>query len=393
MGLYRSLAGSVQVTVLSADIPECFKMLEQNKISAFSIRTIDSVTVQLTVSRKELEKLRQLCERKGYVLHLKQKRGLFWSLQAIAVRPVFAVGMVLLSIMAACLPGRILFIETEGNESVPSRYILECADDCGLQFWSRRREVRSEQIKNELLERIPQLQWVGVNTYGSRAVITVRERAESPDEQQGSSVSHIMAARDGVVESCTVTRGYGNCTAGQAVRKGDVLISGFTDCGLTIVAERAEGEVLAQTKRSICLVTPSNCQIQSPSSGCEKRISLLIGKKRINFYKGSGISGATCDKMYSKYVLTLPGGFSLPVALLKETTVSCHLTETTVDQPESILVPFASNYLMGQMQDGAILRKDETITESDGIFRLEGVYDCRENIGIVQEEKIGEFDG
>ena len=97
--------------------------------------------------------------------------------------------------------------------------------------------------------------------------------------------------------------------------------------------------------------------------------------------------------MYSKYVLTLPGGFSLPVALLKETTVSCHLTETTVDQPESILVPFASNYLMGQMQDGAILRKDETITESDGIFRLEGVYDCRENIGIVQEEKIGEFDG
>ena len=393
MGLYRSFAGSVEVSLISADIAECLRVLEQKRISAFTIRTVDTVTLELTVSRKDLLKLQQLCERKGYVLHLKQKRGLFWPLRAMIKRPVFVIGMMFLIVLAVMLPGRILFIETEGNEAVPSRYILEQAENCGLKFWSRRREVRSEQIKNALLEAIPQLQWVGVNTYGCRAVIAVRERSAYPAEQDGASVSHIAASRDGVIHSCTVTRGYGNCIVGQAVRKGDILISGFTDCGLTIVAERAEGEVLAQTQRSLNVLTPAGCQIQSQTGSGNTRYSLLIGKKRINFYKGSGISGATCDKMYSKYVLTLPGGFSLPVALLKETTISCSLTEMTANHPSSMLEAFVSDYLMEQMKDGVILRKSEVLTESNGVFQLNGVYDCQENIGIVQEEKIGEFDG
>ena len=172
-----------------------------------------------------------------------------------------------------------------------------------------------------------------------------------------------------------------------------MLISGFTDCGIAILGKMAEGEVFARTRHDLVVKTPSQTLLRGLETTRETKYSLLFGKKRINFYKGSGISGGTCDKMYSKYVLTLPGGFSLPVALLKETTVSCYLTESTVNQPESLLEPFASNYLMGQIQDGAILRKTETIAESDGVFQLKGVYDCLENIGIVQEEKIGEING
>ena len=393
MGFYRSFAGSVQVTLETPDIPECLRLLEREKIPVFTIRLVDTVTLELTASRKNLRKLQDLCQRKGYVLRVKQKKGLFWLIRSLFHRPVFLTGMVLLVWTAALLPGRILFISTEGNETVPSRFILESAEACGLKFWSQRREVRSEQIKNGLLEAIPQLQWVGVNTYGCRGVITVRERSEEPADDPGNSVSHIMAARDGVIDSCTVTRGSGNCTVGQAVTKGDILISGFTDCGLTITAERAEGEILAQTKRTVCVLTPATGYIQTETSAVKKRFSLLLGKKRINFYKGSGISGATCDKMYSKYVLTLPGGFTLPVALLKETTVSCSVTEAAVQNREQLLKDFAADYLSKQMTDGTILRRTEKLTETDTLVQLNGVYDCLENIGIVQEEKIGEFNG
>ena len=393
MGLYRSLSGSARVRIESADLADCLSSLEREQISASAIQTIDQVTLEMTVSRRQLLKLQQLCDRKGYALHLNQKRGLFWLLGSVLNRPIFLVGMMVLLFAASILPGRILFIETEGNITVPSRYILEQAEGCGLDFWCRRRDIHNEQIKNGLLEAIPQLQWVGVNTYGCRAVITVRERSERPAEEQAGSVSHIAASRDGVIESCTVTRGFGTCTVGQAVRAGDILISGFTDCGLSISAERAAGEVLAKTKRSIVLVSPVNCKIQSLAPKTDDRFCLLIGKKRINFYKGSGISGATCDKMYSKYVLTLPGGFALPVALLKETTTSCYLTEATANPIPSMLETAAAAYLREQMTDGVILQKSEVLTESDGIFQLDGVYDCIENIGIVQEEKIGEFNG
>ena len=393
MGIYRSFAGAVRVRLLTADGPACLQILERSHYSASSIRVIDSVTLELTISRKDLPGLRALCQRKGYTLEIIRKRGLYWPLHTMLSRPILLIGLPSLLLLTCLVTNHILLVSTEGNDRVPGRYILEQAGENGLKFWSSRRDVRSEQIKNALLEAIPQLQWVGVNTYGCRAVITVRERPEQPQEQYAPPVSHIAAARDGVIASCTVTRGFGNCTVGQAVRKGDILISGYTDCGLVYTAERAEGEILARTQRHIRIITPQSYQIQSSTGSADTRFSLLIGKKRINFYKGSGISGATCDKMYSKYVLTLPGGFTLPVALLKETTVSCDLTETMMQDSEQLLQQAAADYLIEQMTDGVIERRSETVTESEGIFLLTGIYDCLENIGITQEEKIGEING
>ena len=83
----------------------------------------------------------------------------------------------------------------------------------------------------------------------------------------------------------------------------------------------------------------------------------------------------------------------MPVALLKEYTVECNLTEVEASDPEAMLKHFAEDYLMDLMSEGAIERKSEALTKSDGYFQLSGTYACLENIGIVQEEKIGEFNG
>ena len=393
MGFYRSIAGAMQVQVMSGDVGLCLQMLEREGLALYSVRIEDSVTICFTVRRRDYPMLQRICQKKGYVLSIRKRIGMFWPLHAMLTRPLLLIGLPVLLAIALIVPGRILFVTAEGNESVPSRLILEEAESCGLTFWASRRNVRSEQVKNRLLENIPQLQWVGVNTYGCRAVITVRERSESEEHEEVNTVSHIAAARDGVIYSCTVTGGYKNCVVGQAVKKGDILISGYTDCGLTITAERAEGEIFAQTKRSLAIISPSFCRIQSATDRSDTAYSLLIGKNRINFYKGSGISGGSCDKMYSKYVLTLPGGFALPVALLKETTFHCGLVESDAVIPEQMLQEFSAQYLTGQMTDGKILRTDERITELIGAVRLEGIYDCLEQIGITQDEMIGEFNG
>ena len=283
MGIYRSFAGAVRVQVSTADIPYFLQILDAAHIIASDIWVADSVTLEMTVSGRSLSRLRKLCHRKGYTIETVNKSGIFWLLEALLCRPILVVGMLLFLITACYIPGRIMFISTEGNDTVPTKLILEQTENCELKFWTRRRDVRSEQVKNELLEAIPQLQWVGVNTYGCRAVITVRERVSYETDVPKGSVSHIVATQDGVVRSCTVTRGCGSCTVGQAVRKGDVLISGYTDCGLTFTAERAEGEIFALTKRSVSIVTPAKCHVQSQTDSIDTRFGLLIGKKTHKF--------------------------------------------------------------------------------------------------------------
>ena len=79
-----------------------------------------------------------------------------------------------------------------------------------------------------------------MNTRGCVAVISVRERPEEAQVDRPGTVSAVTAAQDGIIERVTVTNGTALCRPGQAVRAGETLISGYTDCGRTIRAGRAE---------------------------------------------------------------------------------------------------------------------------------------------------------
>jgi sporulation protein YqfD len=298
-------------------------------------------------------------------------------------RPVLVIGLCLLAFLALYLPSRVLFIQVEGNNLIPAKLIMEQAQKYGVTFGANRREIRSEQVKNGLLGAIPQLQWVGVTTEGCVAKIHVRERSEPELSGQNFAVTSIVASRDGVIKSFTAHRGSALCKVGQAVTKGQVLISGYTDCGLSIRADQAEGEIMAQTNRQISAVTPDFQLTKGSIIRSEKKFSLIIGKNRINFYKDSGILDTTCVKMYSENYMTLPGSFYLPVILLTEEWIYYDLTESETVDAETVLLDFADRYLASQMIAGQILHRSEAV---DGNV-LEGEYACLEMIGQVRYEE------
>lgn len=180
---------------------------------------------------------------------------------------------------------------------------------------------------------------------------------------------------------------------GQAVRAGQILISGFTDCGITIQATRAQGDVFALTQRKISVSTPQICQVRQLTGEKTTRFSLTLGKKRINFYKGSGISPSSCVKMYARYVLTLPGGFALPVALTKETVLTGQSEETSREISEDFFQTFADDYLRSQMVAGRILHSDGRLLNLSDRYVFTCTYSCEEMIGMQRQEKIGDFNG
>ena len=93
----------------------------------------------------------------------------------------------------------------EGNQNVPENLILELASQCGLSFGTERRQVRSEQVKNALLGAVPELEWVGINTAGCVATISVRERQKGENIGQAGGVSSIVASCDGMITGIVVT--------------------------------------------------------------------------------------------------------------------------------------------------------------------------------------------
>ena len=389
MNLWKSMGGMVELNITSADPGGILEALSGKNIPLHRIRYLDALTVSVLLQRCDSEDARRILEKKGASCKTAGKRGIFYQLTAAVKRPVLVSGLGILLLLTMLLPTRVLFIQVEGNDAVPTRLILEAAAESGIRFGASRGEVRSEKVKNALLGALPQLQWAGVNTSGCVATISVRERAEDPREEERREVSSLVALRDGIIVSCTVTEGSPLCTVGQAVKAGQTLISGYTDLGLLVQATRAEGEVMAQTRRNLTAVTLPEGLARGQVREEKRNYSLILGKKRINFCNSSRICDAACGRMYKEYYITLPGGFVLPVALAVDIH-SCYDSEPFRKEPEEAfraLKEFARGYMLSKMVSGSILDTDLTAQTGSDRYCLEAVYNCLEMIGRRRQEK------
>lgn len=389
MRLWKSLTGMMKVELTSAEPEITLSEVNEAGIEVFDVSFVNDLTREFRIMRTDFSAVRKIALRRGDSLKTRQYLGLFWKGKRLLLRPALILGISMILILTMYLPSRILFIRVEGNQTISTRKILESAEECGIRFGSSRRGVRSEQIKNALLYAVPELQWVGVNTSGCIATILVRERTGQDQQEQHSTVSSIVADRDGYIISMTAARGNALCRPGQSVKRGQTLISGYTDCGICIQAVRAEGEVYALTQRDLYAITPAHYLARSMQRKAVRSYSLIYQKKRINLWKDSGIWDTTCDRIVKTYSLSLPGKFVLPISFCVEEISSYEVFPSSLPQPqaEHSLLSFAQSYLVEQMVAGTIHSAQVKTSFTDGAYHFVGSFICEEMIGRERSEK------
>ena len=378
--LWWRAAGYARLRLTSADWTGRLRRLTERGIRLERIRPLDGLRVEFTLQRRDEEEVRAMMEQWGDRTELLGRGGLPEHFRRWAARPLILLTVVLVIFATGFLPGRILQIRVEGNGDIPARRILEAAEGCGVRFWGARRDIRSEQVKNVLLAQIPELGWVGVNTQGCRAVITVRPReGESAGEEQAFAGA-LVAVRDALVTEVTVTGGTGLCVPGQTVRRGQALISGYTDLGICTRAQSAAGEVWGLTRREVRVVVPDRVEITGDTGETVKKYSLILGKKRINFYSDSGILHGTCGKMRKVIWLTLPGGWELPIGLAVERYCLTRSETASRTDAADLLSGTAARSVESGMIAGQILSAAEETSREEMLWVLRAVYECREMI-------------
>ena len=395
MNIWKSMEGTLEVTLTGSEPEKTLRIINEQGIHLYQLRWEDELTVKFQCVRRDWHVIRLICKKRGDSVSCADDQSLFWFFTGFLRRPVLMAGFVILFLLTVCMPSRVLFFRVEGNERIPEQQILETAQHCGIHFGVSKRRIRSEQMKNALLSAMPELQWAGINTSGCTGVISVRERQPEKEKQASSGISHIVAVRDGYVTECTVARGSAMCEPGQIVQQGQILISGYTDCGICVRVSDVAGEIFAQTDREFCGWMPVLKQMRQRITGTRKKYSLIFGKKRINLWKGSGISTATCGRMYEEYSITLPGGQQLPIRLAVETmTDSVTIVEPVSEEDiQAQFMAFARDSVLDQTVSGTIQQEKQQIVEQNGRFELDGRFWCLEMIGRVITEEIGEGNG
>lgn len=389
--MWEPIFDRLTLEITSADVVGLLNALNREKIRLIAINYCSDLVVTVVISQLHLNKLRVVADKQGANVKILKKSGLYWIGLNLLKRPVLIIFAVSIVLLSAYLSSRIFFIRVNGNVTIPTNLIVESAADCGIYFGVSRRQVRSELVKNALLEKIPQLQWAGINTQGCTALISVREKTLTEhDNGKKNTVCSIVATRDGIIQNCTVYRGNPLCTVGQAVKAGQTLVSGYLDYGIVTKTTKADAEINAFTFHDLTFITPKATAIKADVVGQKTEYAILLGKKLIKLTKDSGNLGATCAKIYEENYLQLPAGFILPIAFVKETSYYYDETKDTATSADANqwLDSFAKMYLKKHMIAGEILSAQIEMTESQDIRQLKGKYACVEMIGQIKYEQM-----
>ena len=346
----------------------------------------DPVTLLVRIRSRDRKRAERLAARCQCTATLSAVGGAGVFGRRLLRRSAAVLGL-LLALALLCASRCFLWeITVTGNETVPTGRVLDALADCGVDlgcFWPG---LTSDNLRSELLVRLPELAWATVNVYGSRAEVLVRERVPKPAIWRARDPTDLTAKHAGFVTKVLALNGTALVRPGSAVDAGEVLIAGYADSAFggrrTL---HAAGEVWADTWYELRAATPLD---RAEKGGIEEksaRWALVIGKNRLNFYRGSSISDTNCDMISKEWRLALAGWFSLPVSLVRETALTRPGEDGALDERlacEQLEAELHDRLLRAIGPEGTVCEEHYSTTRSGGLLTVCLRARCTENLAV-----------
>lgn len=377
------LRGYLIIELTGATPQWALNRLTQQRIPFWSVSWLDEFTVRLAIPRSYLKEAER-CIGLG-MCHTSScwETGAPKLIKSTLHRPVMLIFLVLSALIVGLLPQFVLFYQVIGNDAVPETQILRALDEIGVSFGIYGPDIDPERISNQVLKKIPELEWITVNQNGCRAQVIIRERPDIPEIYNRKGLANVVATKSGVITKQSILAGQAVHQVGDTVLEGDLLVSGMVDLERTCTVEYARAEIFAKTWRKSETVIPKTYGSKVYSGETETTVWLCIGEKRMKIFGNSGISPWNCDKITNKKSLQLPGGLLFPVSVEIETRhfYETKTTDLSSDQATEILQTFTEQTAVNEMIAGQILQRRHQLIDYQGCYRLNTVLECHEMIG------------
>lgn len=207
------------------------------------------------VASSEYRRLRPLARRAGVRMRVREKHGIAHRFRHRRLRLGVVCGVLLFVLLLRLLSSRIWVIRIVGNHTLPDDTVRTALTELGIREGTSFSTVDLTELRLTALQKLPELSWLGVHQSGSMLTVEVTERTEN-EPTCDTVPANVVAVCDGVVLRIDTACGQAMVTAGDAVRKGDLLISGVTDSKVGPMLKHADGTILARTTHTLSVTVP-----------------------------------------------------------------------------------------------------------------------------------------
>lgn len=351
------------------------------------LKNIRSKKNELTAETKieQYKTLHQIAFSHGGKVKIFKRKGFPFLLSPLNNRWGFFVGIVYLIFFISFMGGFVWNITVSGNNRVTEVKIVDYLAKNGFKIGTRWDHTDKEQLEVSIMAEFEDVAWISINKIGSTASIEINETVHKPDMVNQKKITNVKAAKDGVIVKVEAFGGWAEVQKGDAVAKGDLLISGVRESEVDKKNHytHAYGRVLAEIDDKISINISRNQDEQISTYSKDYR-SLSIFGMEIPLYlkKDIGNAAEATDKTYLEI-----NKYRLPVGIIKE-HYDYFKTET-VEISDEALEKLAKAELEKkkeeQLQDAEILSEDIKIDMRKDGCTITGKYKYIQDIGEETE--------
>ncbi len=381
--LYDIARGVVRVEVSGAEPESILNFCAESGIEFWDADPCEDYSLHLSIHAADYPALEDRNGKNGIEITLLRETG---GKKFIAVARARAVLLSLMLAGLAAIAASSLFIwriDIEGNDTVSSARLMRALEECGVGYGTFWPAMSSDRVKDDILTQMPDIAWLSVNIRSSCAHIVVHERVDKPEIVNEKSPCDIVAAKGGVIKKLSVLEGEAAVTVGDTVAKGDVLVRAVmsSETGDDRFVH-SMAQVQADTWYEISAQVPLTEQVKVKKEGTSTQFSLIIGKKRINFFNDSRNNYTSCDKINKLRYISLGDVFTLPVGYAVQKSHSYETQERAIDEKKAILRLKADleAELKSKIGNGEIVSQEYSVSKGESVLTVTLRAQCTENI-------------
>ena len=338
---------------------------------------------------KTYKKLHRLAFAHGGRVRILKKKGFVFLLSPLKNRWGLLTGALFAVFFILFMGGFIWNITVTGSNRVNDVKIVDYLAQNGFKIGTHWSTTDKERLEISVMSHFEDVAWISINKIGSTAFVEIDETVDKP-EMTEKKITNVRAARDGVIVGVTAHGGWPAVKKGDAVTKGDLLISGVHESEVDKKNHyaHASGEVLAQVSENVKLNVSRRQTKKSYLYEKEYKTLYFFGLK-IPLYPKKDESDAEKDVKTEYLVIN---SYRLPLGIITEKAEYYKTEERLISDNE--LEALAKSALEKEKKERfanceILSEKVEIKTNDDGCV-LTARYSCVADIG---EESEILFDG
>jgi len=317
--LLRLILGYVKVEIEGYYIERFINICRNKKILIWNLKREKGVKLFFNIGIADFKKLSDIAKKTKCKIKIQEKKGLPFILHRYKKRKIFAISLILISILIYSSSQYVWNIDVVVEDNLALENIEQDLTDLGIKKGIRKSQINTAEAINELRLKRNDISWLGMDIKGTNVIVKVVKADEKPDIIDDKDYCNIVSKKDGIITKVVAQNGTATVKVGDTVRKGDVLIAGYmegkyTDPRYVHSLGDVEAKVWYTEKKKI----PYKQEISTYTGNEENKYQIKFNNFQINFYKTLS-KFEICDTIYSEQNIKIFSNYYLPISVVKIT--------------------------------------------------------------------------